>query len=232
MNVVVTGASKGIGFETVLSLNADSNIKIVAIARDANLLTDLRNAGKHPENIHMLVFDLKNYSLYKSGLILQILKLTDKIDVLINNAGLLVNKKFSAQSEIDIDLQFDVNFKVPFILTQSLLPHFNEGAHILNISSMGGVQGSTKFPGLSVYSASKAALAVLTESLAEELKDQNIKANCLALGATQTEMLAKAFPGYEAPVSAKEMGKYVADFAINGHKIYNGKILPVSLSTP
>jgi NAD(P)-dependent dehydrogenase (short-subunit alcohol dehydrogenase family) len=151
---------------------------------------------------------------------------------LINNAGLLVNKSFSKQNEEDIDRQLDINFKAPFMLTQLLLPFFNKGAHILNISSMGGVQGSSKFSGLSAYSASKGALAVLTEVMAEELKDQNIKANCLALGATQTEMLAEAFPGYEAPISAAEMGKYVADFAINGHKFYNGKILPVALSTP
>ncbi len=232
MNAIITGASKGIGFETVLKLNADPKNKVVAIARNKSLLEDLKHTAKHPENIQILPFDLKNFTLFKSDLISQILKFTDKIDVLVNNAGILVNKTFSEQSEEDINLQLDINFKVPFILIQALLPSFSQGAHILNISSMGGVQGSSKFSGLSVYSASKAALAVLTESLAEELKNQNIKVNCLALGATQTEMLAEAFPGYEAPVDAAEMGKYVADFAMNGHKFYNGKILPVALTNP
>ncbi len=232
MNIVITGASKGIGFESALELNTDPNNKIVAIARNKALLENLKRISKYPKNIHILPFDFQDFALYKSDLIPQILAFIDQIDVLINNAGLLVNKSFSEQNEEDIDRQLNINFKTPFILTQLLLQYLNKGAHILNISSMGGVQGSAKFPGLSAYSASKGALAVLTEMMAEELKDQNIKANCLALGATQTEMLAEAFPGYEAPVSAADMGKYVAEFAINGHKFYNGKILPVALSTP
>ena len=97
---------------------------------------------------------------------------------------------------------------------------------------MGGFQGSSKFPGLSAYSASKAALANLTECLAEELKEKNICANCLALGAVQTEMLETAFPGYVAPVKSREMASFIAYFATRGHQFYNGKILPVSVSTP
>jgi len=83
-----------------------------------------------------------------------------------------------------------------------------------------------------LYAASKGALAILTECMAEELKGRNIKANCLALGAVQTEMLAEAFPGYEAPVKPNEMASFIKNFALNGHHVYNGKILPVSLSTP
>lgn len=107
-----------------------------------------------------------------------------------------------------------------------------EGGHIVNISSMGGFQGSVKFPGLSAYSASKGALAILTECLAEELKDKNIKVNCLALGSSQTEMFEAAFPGMQAGTLAFEMGRYVADFALNGSKYFNGKIIPVSNTTP
>ena len=105
-------------------------------------------------------------------------------------------------------------------------------AHIVNIGSMGGFQGSSKFPGLSAYSASKAALHTLTECLAQEFTEQGIKVNCLALGSAQTEMLEKAFPGYESPVMAFEMGKYIADFALTGHRFFNGKVLPVAVTTP
>jgi len=97
---------------------------------------------------------------------------------------------------------------------------------------MGGFQGSAKFPGLSAYSAGKAALHNLTECLALELADQGIKVNCLALGSAQTEMLEKAFPGYQSPVMAFEMGKYIADFSITGHHFFNGKVLPVAATTP
>ena len=97
---------------------------------------------------------------------------------------------------------------------------------------MGGYQGSSKFPGLSLYSASKGALSILSECMAEELGEKGIKVNCLALGAAQTEMLEKAFPGYQAPLSANEMAEFISDFAINGHRYFNGKILPISVSTP
>jgi NAD(P)-dependent dehydrogenase (short-subunit alcohol dehydrogenase family) len=97
---------------------------------------------------------------------------------------------------------------------------------------MGGVNGSAKFPGLAAYSSSKGALGVLTELLAEEFKDEGPRTNALALGAVQTEMLAEAFPGYEAPVSAAQMANYIADFSLTAHQLYNGKVLPLSQSTP
>jgi NAD(P)-dependent dehydrogenase (short-subunit alcohol dehydrogenase family) len=97
---------------------------------------------------------------------------------------------------------------------------------------MGGYQGSVKFKGLSLYSATKAAIASLTECLATEYTNKNIFFNCLALGAVQTEMLNEVFPGYIAPLSAKEMAGFISQFAINGYKYFNGKVLPVSVSTP
>jgi NAD(P)-dependent dehydrogenase (short-subunit alcohol dehydrogenase family) len=83
-----------------------------------------------------------------------------------------------------------------------------------------------------LYSASKGAVAVLTEAMAEEFKEKQIRVNCLAYGAVQTEMLAEAFPGYKAPLLPDDMAAFVSDFALNGHHFFNGKILPVSLSTP
>ena len=117
-------------------------------------------------------------------------------------------------------------------LTQAIDSKLEKGAHVLGISSMGGVQGSAKFPGLSAYSSSKGALITLFELLAEEYKTREVCFNSLALGAVQTEMLEAAFPGLKAPVSAKQMGAYVADFVQHGHQYYNGKVLPVSSSTP
>jgi NAD(P)-dependent dehydrogenase (short-subunit alcohol dehydrogenase family) len=97
---------------------------------------------------------------------------------------------------------------------------------------MGGFQGTVKFAGLTAYSTSKAALCSFTELFAEEYKESTIKMNCLCLGAAQTEMLEEAFPGYQAPVSAEKMAEFIADFALKGHQWMNGKIIPVSLSTP
>lgn len=232
MNVIVTGASRGIGFETVLAFNTDPQNKVVAIARNKEKLTLLKKRATYPENISILPFDLEQFKLYSTVLKSKLNDAFKSVDILINNAGVLVNKKFEKQSFQDFDKQYNLNIKAPFALIQLMLPYFNKKAHVINISSMGGVQGSSKFPGLALYSSSKGALAVLTESIAEEFKAQDIRCNCLALGATQTEMLAEAFPAYEAPVSASEMGAYIADFALKGHNYFNGKIIPVALSTP
>jgi len=156
----------------------------------------------------------------------------NQIDILINNAGVLVNKPFAKLLETDFVEMLQSNFIGHVRMIQNLFHLMPQGSHILNIGSMGGYQGSAKFSGLAAYSASKAALHNLTECLAQEFAEQGIKVNCLALGSAQTEMLEKAFPGYESPVMAFEMGKYIADFALNGNRFFNGKILPVAVSTP
>jgi NAD(P)-dependent dehydrogenase (short-subunit alcohol dehydrogenase family) len=144
----------------------------------------------------------------------------------------MINKSFLDLSLEDWHSQINSNLISAVHITKQLIPIFSENAHIVNISSMGGFQGSAKFPGLTAYSVSKGALSILTECLAVELSDRNIKANSLCLGAVQTDMLEDAFPGIEAPVTANQMGKYVTDFALNADKFYNGKILPVALEDP
>jgi NAD(P)-dependent dehydrogenase (short-subunit alcohol dehydrogenase family) len=155
-----------------------------------------------------------------------------RVDVLINNSGYLVNKPFAKLKREDFQEAYDVNVFGAAAMTQTVLPFMKKDGHVINISSMGGVQGSAKFPGLAAYSSSKGALITLTEVLAEEYKETGPTFNVLALGAVQTEMLEEAFPGYKAPLTAKEMGKYIMDFALKGNQFYNGKVLQVSNSTP
>jgi short-subunit dehydrogenase len=163
----------------------------------------------------------------------EILSKHDQIDYVINNAGLLVNKPFLELTDNDIYTSYDVNVIGVMKTLQVVLPKmFNAGGHVVNISSMGGFQGTVKFSGLSAYSSSKAALVNLTEMLAEEFKETKVKFNCLCLGAVQTEMLEKAFPGYQAPITAEKMAEYIVDFSLNAHNWLNGKIIPVSLTTP
>jgi NAD(P)-dependent dehydrogenase (short-subunit alcohol dehydrogenase family) len=234
MNIIITGASQGIGWATVKKLSRDGSHRIVAIARNGDKLNELWQEclAENPEaQVFPVAFDLLSTG-YSFNLLPAVFKVFNTVDVLINNAGLLVKKEFLHLTDEDFDRAFNVNVKSVFKLTRALLGYFNNPAHIVNISSMGGVQGSSKFPGLTLYSASKGAVAVLTEAMAEEFKPRGIRVNCLAFGAVQTEMLAEAFPGYKAPLTAEEMASFVADFALNGLKFFNGKILPVSLSTP
>lgn len=234
MNILITGASKGIGFEAAKLFAGDPAHKILAISRNVQRLEELVHSCRQSGclgSISGYPFDLAQGDI-TGVLIPEVLKYMKSIDVLVNNAGQLVNKPFDELTEADYDLMFGTNVRIPFLLIKSLLPYFSENAHIVNIGSMGGYQGSVKFPGLSLYSSSKGALAILTECLAVELKDRKIFVNCLALGSAQTEMLSKAFPGYQAPLTAKEMAKFLVDFSLTGRKWFNGKVLPVSLSTP
>lgn len=230
MNIIVTGASRGIGFETVKYFARDNQHQIIAIARSKDGLIRLK-AESNSNNIHICTFDFEAGDFYRD-LLPFILGKFVHVDILINNAGFLINKPFELMDENDFDQIFNVNVKSIFTLTKMLLPYFSVNAHIVNIGSMGGVQGSKKFPGLSIYSASKGAVAVLTECLAEELNKKRICVNCLALGAAQTEMLAEAFPAFKAPLTAAKMAEFIADFSLNGHKWFNGKILPVAVTTP
>ena len=234
MNIIISGAGRGLGYEIVKLLSKDQDHHILAISRNKNNLKNLQEECFQSAacgTVSILPFDLAG-DYREQDLTDGVKEYFDKIDILINNAGLLVNKPFREMDESDFDAVFNINVKAVFRLIRNLLPLFLRGSHIVNIGSMGGYQGSAKFPGLSLYSASKGALAILSECLAEELRKDQIKVNCLALGAAQTEMLAAAFPGYKAPLSAAEMAGFITDFALNGHRYFNGKILPVALSTP
>jgi len=234
MNIIVTGASSGVGFEAVLELILSGKHKVIALSRSQDKLERLLEIahGLNPDaEIYALAFDIVHDDYV--GL-LQFIEsnFDNRVDVLVNNAGALVNKPFTELLETDFVEMLQTNFIGHVRMTQAMLPVMSKGSHIVNIGSMGGYQGSVKFPGLSAYSASKAALHTLTECLALELAEKDINVNCLALGSAQTEMLEKAFPGYQSPVMAFEMGKYIADFAVTGHRFFNGKVLPVAVTTP
>jgi len=232
MNIAITGASKGIGYETAKLLGTDPENTVIAISRDKGKLDDLAGTGG-AGTIIPIGFDLAtSRDSFEKELKGQILEHIDRVDILINNAGHLVNKPFEEIADEDMEEVFNVNLFGIVRISQLLLPFMGGSirSHIINIGSMGGYQGSEKFAGLSVYSASKGAVATLSECMALELRENNVAVNCLALGAVQTEMLSKAFPGYEAPVQAMDMAKYVAEFALKGMHEFNGQVIPVELS--
>lgn len=226
-SAIVIGASKGIGAELVNLLAQNPSIQVLALAR--NIQSE--NKWEAYKNVQVHNFDLQSENAKVE--LLNILSTVSSIDYVINNAGYLVNKPFLELSSEEILDSYTVNVLGVMATLQVIIPKMLPiGGHIVNISSMGAFQGTVKFAGLSTYSSSKAALTNLTEMLAEEFKDTSLKFNCLCLGAVQTEMLAKAFPGYLAPVTALEMAEYIVDFTLNQSKWMNGKIIPVSLSTP
>ncbi len=234
-NIIITGASSGIGFEAVLDLTANKENNVIAIARSADKLRKLHEIASSLNHdggkLYPAQFDIV-YDNYTDSLIPFIQSKFKEVDILVNNAGQLINRPFLETTTEDFATMLQANLLGHVNMIKHIVPLLKNGGHIVNVSSMGGFQGASKFPGLSAYSASKGALATLTECLAEELKEKGIKVNCLALGSSQTEMFETAFPGVEAGTLAFEMGRYLAEFAQNGHKYYNGKILPVSNTTP
>lgn len=222
--IIVTGTSRGIGFE-LSKLLADAGYRVLALSRNEEPIKKLDH-----KNIDTFSFDIS--SVPDREKLANYLKDNGKVKALINNAGRLLNKPFLETTEEEFKSVYEVNVFGVVAITKLVIPFMSNKGHVLTISSMGGIQGSAKFPGLSAYSSSKGAVLTLTELLAEEFKETGPSFNALALGAVQTEMLEEAFPGYKAPVSATEMAEYIMDFALNGQKLYNGKILQVSSSTP
>jgi NAD(P)-dependent dehydrogenase (short-subunit alcohol dehydrogenase family) len=223
-NIIITGTSRGIGYELALQF-ANAGHQVLAISRKIpqELLEN--------QNISCLSIDLsKENDLVKIEDFLE--STWKKVDIIIHNAGSLVNKPFAQTTQSDFENVYKVNVFGVANLTRVCLPYLQNGSHVVSISSMGGIQGSMKFAGLSAYSSSKGAVITLSELLAEEYKEQGIAFNVLALGAVNTEMLQEAFPGYEAPTSAKEMADYIFNFALTGNKFHNGKVIQVSSSTP
>ncbi|WP_130734098.1 SDR family oxidoreductase [Flavobacterium sp. J27] len=224
-NIIITGTSRGIGYELAL-LFANQGHQVAAVSR------------KQPQeflenkNITCLGIDISNEKE-----LLQVKEFVEKswnsnVDIVIHNAGLLIGKPFAELTSEDFEQVYKVNVFAVAALTRICIPYLSKGSHVVTISSMGGIQGSMKFPTLAAYSSSKGAVITLSELLAEEYKEKGIAFNVLALGAVNTEMLQEAFPGYQAPLLAKEMATYIFDFSLTGNKYYNGKVLQVSSTTP
>ena len=232
-NVIITGASKGIGMETAKQFASNGNHTIVAIARNNDQLLKLKQECKEINSnavVIPIVFDLSSGN-FENDLISYISKAINRVDVLVNNAGWLVNESAAKITDEQMLTSFAVNVFAPMKMVKYLSSMMggDHWTHIVNIGSMAGFQGSDKFPGLTLYSATKGAIAAYTECLALELRDENIMVNCLALGSVNTEMLQQAFPGLVAKVEPAEMAEYILDFCLVQHNFMNGKVVPVSL---
>ena len=224
-NIIITGTSRGIGFE-LAKIFAENGHQVLAISRNIKPLEIINH-----KNISLLSVDL-SLDTDIDKVTHFVTKNWKKVDILINNAGKLINKPFTDLTSDDFLEVYKVNVFGVATLTKNMIPYLQKGSHVVTVSSMGGVQGSMKFPGLAAYSSAKGAVITLSELLAEEYKEQQIAFNVLALGAVQTEMLQEAFPDFKAPLSAAEMANYIYDFSLTGNKFYNGKVLQVSSTTP
>jgi 3-oxoacyl-[acyl-carrier protein] reductase len=238
-NIIITGVSSGIGKQLVRLFLDKYHFNVTGISRNKTMLEMMMREEESYVASGRLKLIAHDISIPEgiSSITESIYKHWTHVDVLINNAGKLINKPFDELSAEDWNTVYATNVFGPAQLVRLLLPLLTKKSdsppsHVLNIASMGGIQGSMKFAGLSAYSSSKAALIGLTECLAEELKSSGIRCNALALGSVDTEMFNAAFPGFNASKSVAEMADFIADFAVKGAALFNGKVLQVSDSTP
>jgi NAD(P)-dependent dehydrogenase (short-subunit alcohol dehydrogenase family) len=232
-NILITGAGNGIGLSLCkIFLEEYPDARILALSRKCDKLHPLKEL--YPTRLFVFPFDLLRVFDHPDEIVDAVKTNLGTLNILVNNAGILHKQSLEHSRIDDVRQMFEINVFAPGFLVKQLIPLLDKTrrSHILNIGSMGGLQGTAKYPGMIYYSASKAALTVLTECLAEELKDLQVSVNCIAPGAVQTEMLEEAFPGYKAPVSADEMARFIAGFTMNAGNLMNGKILPVALSVP
>jgi 3-oxoacyl-[acyl-carrier protein] reductase len=221
---LITGASRGIGRALTLRLSKDGH-QVLAIARDLEALQQLQQEC----GCRVLAFDLQQPDWNVFG---QWVGRYSALDGMIHNAGFLKSTAFMELNADVIRRHYEINVLSAFELFQSVLPHSTDRAHFLTVGSVGGMTGSSKFPGLSAYSSSKAALSTLTECLQVEFPEKNWTFNSLALGAVSTKMLKEAFPDYEAPIRPDQIADFISDFLMSGHLAVKGKVLPVSMSNP
>lgn len=219
-NLIVTGTRRGIG-KKLLEILAANGANVWAHARiETNDFTDecKRLSEKYKIQVWPVCFEMTDYEAMR-GEIKKIRNYKLQVDGLVNNAGITYNALFQMSDMNVVRKQMEVNFFSVYQFTQyivKLMIRTKKGS-IVNISSTAGLDGNS---GKSAYGASKAALIAMTKSVAAELGNQGIRANCIAPGITETEMLS-TMPDYiveavKNDVDLKRVGKPedIADTAV------------------
>jgi NAD(P)-dependent dehydrogenase (short-subunit alcohol dehydrogenase family) len=187
---LVTGGSRGLGKDMALNL-AKKGLDVVLTFNSKKEeaeeeVSEIEKLGQKAVAIQLNVADVDSFDLFfeKVKTALKSTFDTDKIDFLINNAGVGLHESFSATTTTQFDDLVNIQFKGPFFLTQKALEVMNDEGGIVNISS-----GLTRFsfPGYSTYASMKGAMETLTKYQAKELGARKIRVNIVAPGAIETD---------------------------------------------
>ncbi len=210
---IITGSGRGIGASTAEVL-AESGAKVVLTSRSISQLQEVsERIEKHFGKNHCLIFagDIGDED-FVSHLFQEVEKQWGAIDILINNAATLEMGDFPDFKTESWDETMRVNLRGPFLCSRfafQAMIRSKRGGCIVNLSSLGGIKGTEKFPGLSAYTVSKHGIVGLTESLAVEGKKHNIRVNCVAPGAVETTMLKKAAPFLKTKTKPEDIAKII-----------------------
>ena len=228
---IVTGSTRGIGKETALLLLKNGmNVIISSKSQDSvdNAIQDIYlKFPSKKENILGLKCDVSKYSDIKSLVDISI-KRFEGIDILVNNAGIIYYRSLIDTTEEEWNKNIDTNLKSVFLFTKEVLPHMiknKSGGVIVNVSSSAGKSG---FPNLSAYCASKFGIIGLTESIAKEVADNNVKVMAICPGGVDTDMIKDIVnEGYDLSsrnlMKPQKVAKKIYDMISNQKDYYNGQ---------
>jgi 3-oxoacyl-[acyl-carrier protein] reductase len=228
---LITGSTRGIGKETaLLLLQKELNVIISSRSQQSvdNVIQEIHD--KFPskkENILGIKCDVSQQSDVKSLVDISI-KTFGKIDILVNNAGIVYFKSIMDTTEEEWDNTIDTNLKGIFLFTKEVLPYMLEnksGSIIINVSSGAGKSG---FPNLSAYCASKFGVIGFTESIANEVADNNVKVMTICPGGVDTKMIEDIVNnGYTLSnrklMKPEQVANKIYDMISNQKDYYNGQ---------
>ena len=227
---LVTGSTRGIGKETtLLLLKKGLNVIISSRSQDSvdNVIEEILD--KFPskkENILGLKCDVSKHSEVKTLVDVSV-KRFRRIDVLVNNAGIVYFKSIMDTTEDEWEKTIDTNLKGVFLFTKEVLPYMieNKSGVIINVSSGAGKYG---FLNLSTYCASKFGVIGLTESVAKEVTGYNVKIMAICPGGVDTKMIKDIVKvGYNASnrnlITPEEVANKIYDMIFNQNGYYNGQ---------
>ncbi len=188
---VVTGASRGLG-RAIAKRFAEEGASVCLCARNGDLLrtVSLEIMSRGGKTMFERT-DITDENQVKE-FVTACTSMWSRIDILVNNAGVLGSRSVLAEYALaEWQKVMAVNVTGVFLMTKHLLPHFNPGGSIINVSSS---VGKVAKAGWGAYAVSKFALEGMTRLLAEEVRSQNIRVNSINPGGVATEMRHQAFP--------------------------------------
>lgn len=187
---LITGGSRGLGKEMALRI-AEKGLDVVLTYNSKQdeaqaVVQQIEALGQKAAALQLNVGEVGTFNSFFANLqqILQTRFSTDKIDFLVNNAGIGIHAAYSDTTEEQFDELLNIHFKGSFFLTQKALPFFNSGGGVINIST--GL-ARFSFPGYAAYASMKGAIETLTKYQAKELGSKGIRVNVVAPGAIETD---------------------------------------------
>lgn len=230
--VLVTGASRGLGF-ALAELMAQQEAIVIMCARDESRLMAAREDldQRYPAiKKHIYVLDLAD-SEQVARMFEDIDTMFGRLDVCINNAGYLEPAAFVQTDPSLWQRVIDNNLTTCYLSCYhafKLMQRTTEHNAIVNVSSLSGVQGVSKFPGVSAYAASKAAIIGLSESLAQEGAAYHIQVNCIAPGTMNTQSMRDKFPDLSISMQPMDIAKQILPLIdVSSCGLVTGKVLEV-----